>query len=116
LLLVISGMYGVMSYLVSQRTKEIGIRMALGATKPQVAGYILNYSGRLVGPGLVFGAILALGALQYIASIIELTIDFYNLPAYLLSLVVVVVSALFATLGPTRRACRVDPQEALRAD
>jgi len=105
-----------MSYLVSQRTKEIGIRMALGATRLQVAGYILGYSARLVGPGLLFGAMLALGVLQYIASQIELAIDFYDIPAFLLSLAIVAVSALFATLGPTRRACRVDPQNALRSE
>ncbi len=116
LLLAISGMYGVMSYLVSQRTKEIGIRMAVGATKGQVARFFLNYSARLAGAGLLFGALLALGVLQYTASKIDLVIDFYDIPAYLLSLAIVAVSALCATLGPTRRACGIDPQGALRSD
>jgi ABC-type lipoprotein release transport system permease subunit len=59
---------------------------------------------------------LALGGLQYTASKIELMIDLYDFTAYSLGLAVVVVAALFATLGPTHRACRVDPQVALRAD
>lgn len=116
LLLSISGMYGVMSYLVSQRTREIGIRMALGATSAQVAQFVLRYSTRLVAVGLLAGMFLALGGLQYVASKIELVIDLYDYTAYTLCLSVVMLAALLATLGPTHRACRVDPQTALRAD
>jgi predicted permease len=116
LLLTITGMYGVMSYLVSQRTKEIGIRMALGATQRQVAEFILKYCARLAGAGLAFGAVLALGLLQYSASKIQLLINLYDIPAYSLSLGVVAMAALLAALGPTRRACAVDPLDALRAD
>jgi predicted permease len=116
LILTISGMYGVMSYLVSQRTKEIGVRIALGATQIQVARLVLAYSVRLAAAGLALGAVLALGVLQYTGSKIELLINLYDAPAYALSLAVVAVAALFAALAPTRRACRILPQEALRSD
>ncbi len=114
LLLAISGMYGMMSYLVSQRTREIGIRMALGATKGQVARFVFRHSARLAGAGVLFGTVLAVGALRYIANQTDLTIDFYDFPAYLLSVCLMMLAILFATLGPTDRACRVDPQDALR--
>jgi hypothetical protein len=116
LILTISGMYGVMSYLVSQRTKEIGIRMALGATQRQIARLVLSYSIRLAGVGLLLGAVLAVGVLQYTGSKIELLINLYDVSAYVLSLGVVAVAALFAALGPAHRACGVDPQQALRSD
>jgi predicted lysophospholipase L1 biosynthesis ABC-type transport system permease subunit len=116
LLLTVTGIYGVMSYLVAQRTKEIGIRMALGATQGQLARFILSYSARLTGAGLVGGTVLALGLLQYTASKVDLMINFYDIPAYSLSLAVVAIAALLAALGPTKRACTVDPLDALRAD
>ena len=105
-----------MSHWVGQRTREIGIRMALGATDIQVARHILGYSARLGGIGLLAGAFLALGALRFTGSKIDLVVDFFDIPAGLLSLGVVAVSVLFAAIGPTRRACGVDPQEVLRSD
>jgi ABC-type antimicrobial peptide transport system permease subunit len=115
-LLTITGIYGVMSYAVNQRTKEIGIRMALGATPGSIARLVLAYSARLTLAGLAFGTILALGVLQYSASKIELAIDLYDVQAYSWSLAAVAGAAMLAALGPVRRACRVDPQEAVRAD
>lgn len=116
LLLTVSGVYGVMQYLVSQRFKEIGIRMALGATGPQVAKFVLSYSGRLALAGVVCGLLLAVGMLRYLGSLMELLVDLKDIGAYLVSFVVAAVAAVLAVSGPTRRACRVDPQVALRAD
>ena len=115
-LLTISGIYGVMAYLVSQRTKEIGIRMALGATASQVAKFMLTDSARLVAIGMAFGTVLAFGGLQWAASQAPLSIDLFDLSAYMLSLSAVVVGSLFAVLSPARRACAIEPQEALRRD
>jgi ABC-type antimicrobial peptide transport system permease subunit len=76
----------------------------------------LTYSARLAGAGLVGGIVLALGLLQYTASKIDLLINLYDFPAYSLSLAVVAIASLLAALGPTKRACTVDPLDALRAD
>ncbi|MBL8219066.1 MAG: ABC transporter permease [Bryobacterales bacterium] len=116
LLLTATGIYGVMSYLVSQRTKEIGIRIALGATPARIARLMMHYSVRMVGAGLVFGVVLALGMLQYGASKINLAIEMYDPLAYSGTLVVVAAAAVGAAVGPLRRACGVDPQQAVRTD
>ncbi len=116
LLLTMTGMYGVLAYLVSQRTREIGIRLALGATAGQVAHFILAYSTRLAAAGIVFGWVLAFGALRYAASLVNLAIDQYDLPAYLLSVGAVAAVALVAAMGPTWRACEVEPHVALRKE
>jgi hypothetical protein len=116
LLLTSTGLYGVMSYLVSQRTREIGIRMALGASQTQVAKFVLGHSARLAAAGILFGILLAIGVIQYTSPRIDIVIDIYDFPAYSISLAVVIIAALFATIGPARRSCRVDPQVALRSD
>jgi hypothetical protein len=116
LLLTITGMYGVMSYLVSQRTKEVGIRMAIGATRTQVAGFVLWHSARLMAVGLGLGIFLAIGTAKYFASSLGTVVDVYDLVAYAFGLVIVAVSTLLAAAGPTHRATRVDPVTALRAD
>jgi predicted permease len=116
LLLTVTGVYAVMSYMVSQRTKEIGIRMALGATPLRIARFILAYSIRLGAAGLLFGTVLAVGVMQYSSSKIPMAIDFLDLPAYAIGLGVVALAALCAAAGPARRACGVDPQDAVRTD
>jgi ABC-type antimicrobial peptide transport system permease subunit len=116
LLLTATGIYGVMSYLVSQRTKEFGIRIALGATRAQVARFTLSFTMRLVTIGLALGAVLALGASQYAAAAVGPMIDFADFPAYALGFIVVALAGLAAAVGPTLRASRVDPIEVLRAD
>ncbi|MFN0106959.1 MAG: ABC transporter permease, partial [Bryobacteraceae bacterium] len=116
LLLTVSGIYGVMQYLVSQRFKEIGIRMALGATGGQIARFVLSYSGRLASAGAMCGLMLAVGVLQYLGSRMQLLVNLYDIGAYALPFAVAAGAALMAVLGPTRRACRVDPQVALRMD
>ncbi|MBN9662505.1 MAG: ABC transporter permease [Acidobacteria bacterium] len=116
LLLSVSGLYGVMSYLVSQRTREIGIRMALCATHGQVASFILGYSGRLAAVGLVCGTILAAGALRYVSSAMDVNVKLHDVLGYSASLAVMMLAVLAASIGPTGRACRVDPQEVLRLE
>src|SRR6185369_17748023 len=68
LLLTVSGIYGVLSYVVSQRTKEIGIRMAMGATTRAVTGLVLKQSMRLGVIGTFLGAVFALGVSRILAS------------------------------------------------
>jgi predicted permease len=116
LLLTITGMYGVMSYLVSQRTKEVGIRMAVGATHAQVAGWVLSRSARLMAIGLGLGVFLAVGMAKYFSSSLGTAVNVYDLTAYGVGLGIVGASTLLAAAGPTHRATRVDPVTALRAD
>jgi putative ABC transport system permease protein len=112
-LLAAIGLYGVISYMVVQRTKEIGIRMAIGAERVDVLRLILREAGLLTITGLVIGAGLALGAAQAAKSVL------YGLkPRDPLTLVaaVVVLSAVaaFASFWPAYRASKLDPLIALR--
>ncbi len=115
LLLAATGTYGVLSYAVAQRTREIGIRMALGAQRGQIGRQFLSLGLRLLAAGSLlgfFGAWLAGRAMQSVL---------FNVPALPLvtlfgtALVMAAVS-LLACLLPTRRALRVDPVVALRAE
>ncbi|HLJ47319.1 MAG TPA: ABC transporter permease [Bryobacteraceae bacterium] len=115
LLLTVSGIYGVLSYLVMQRTKEIGIRMALGATAGVVTGFVLKQSLRLTGVGMAVGMILAVGVAWLLASqvVFMRSVDLPSLGACAL---LVLGSALAAAYIPSRRAARIDPIETLRYD
>jgi len=107
------GTYGVMSYIVGRRTNEIGIRMALGAARPQIVGMVLRQAGTLVLLGIVMGLLgaaagarLMQGLLVGVKPVDPLT---YGSLAGALAGV-----ALLACLLPVRRAMRVDPMVALR--
>ena len=112
-LLAAIGLYGVISYMVVQRTKEIGIRMAIGAERPDVLRLILREAGVLTFAGLFIGAGLALGAAQAAKSLL------YGLkprdPITLLAAVVLLSTvAAFASFWPAYRASKLDPLIALR--
>ncbi len=112
-LLAAIGLYGVISYMVVQRTKEIGIRMAIGANRVDVLRMILREAGVLTIAGLVVGTGLALGTAQAAKSLL------YGLkPRDPLTLILAVVSlsavAAFASFLPAYRASKLDPLTALR--
>jgi putative ABC transport system permease protein len=114
-LLAAIGLYGVMSYMVLQRTREIGIRMAIGAERGHVLAMILREATVLTVTGLVIGAGLALGAAQAAKSLL------YGLkPRDPLTLVMAVVTlsavAAIASFLPAYRASKLDPLTALRYD
>jgi putative ABC transport system permease protein len=115
LLLASIGIYGVMSYAVSRRAQEIGIRMAVGATPLEVLGMILAQSGKLVAMGLVIGLIatLALGRL-----LTTMLFGVESFDATVLAAVsgLLVVVAMIATAIPAWRAARIDPVRALRQE
>jgi predicted permease len=115
LLMTISGIYGVLSYLVSQRTKEIGIRVALGATAGDVVRMIVRQSARLALIGVVAGVALALAIAPVFAHQIE-AIQPYDALAYGAAVLVVMAAAVAASFAPSRRAVRCDPVTALRCD
>jgi putative ABC transport system permease protein len=112
-LLAAIGLYGVMSYMVVQRTREIGIRMAIGAEGGDVLKIILREAGVLTAVGLLIGTGLALGAAQAAKSLL-----FGLKPRDPLTLVIAVVAlsavAAFASFLPAYRASKLDPLTALR--
>ena len=115
LALTLSGIYGVLSYLVSQRTKEIGIRMALGATIGTVTRLVMMQSMRLAVVGIVFGTALALGVSRFLASHLVF-MNTFDLLAYAVGVLLVMAAALGAAYFPSRRAARIDPVTTLRYD
>jgi predicted permease len=115
LLLTLSGIYGVLSYLITQRTKEIGIRMALGATTGEVTRLVLRQSGRLAVTGIGLGTALALGVSRLFASHLVF-VNTFDRVAYSAGVLLVVVASLAAAFFPSRRAARIDPVTTLRYD
>jgi putative ABC transport system permease protein len=113
LLLAAIGLYGVMAYSVSQRTREIGIRMALGAEGPQVRGMIVRQGLLLAAGGVVLGIAGAFG-LSRVAAGLLYGIGGADPLTFLLVPAVLLVVAGLATAFPAWKASRVDPVEALR--
>ena len=115
LLLTVTGIYGVLSYLVTQRTKEIGIRMALGASIQTVVRMVVRQSFVFAIAGITIGAALALGASRLFQTVL-VVVDTFDVMGYVGGAAVVLVAALVATYAPARRAARVNPLKALRAE
>jgi len=113
LVLAATGTYGVLSYSVEQRTREIGIRMALGAQVGQVLRMILSQGAILAGIGLVLGTLGALALQKVLASLL---FDVAPTDPLIFGLVLVLLAlvSLLACWWPARRAARVDPLVALR--
>ena len=115
LLMTVSGIYGVMSYLVSQRRKEIGIRVALGASAWHVVRMIVRQSAWLAGIGAALGAALALAVSPVFAHQIE-AVQPYDWAPYAATALVVLIAAVAASYAPARRAVTIDPVRTLRCD
>jgi predicted permease len=115
ILLTVSGIYGVLSYLVGQRTKEIGIRMALGAGSGAVVRLVVSQSMRLVVLGATVGVVLAWLVAPFFANHVE-AIQPYDITAYLGAIAVIALAALGASFQPATKAATVDPLSALRCD
>ena len=112
-LLAAIGLYGVISYSVAQRTKEIGIRMALGAQRADMLQMILRQCGTLVLVGMLMGVPAALGATHLLASMLY-GVGTTDLVTYLLVITLLGAAAFLASFIPARRATKVDPMVALR--
>lgn len=120
LALSLIGLYGVIAYAVGQRTKEFGIRLALGAQTRDIFQLVLRTGTGLTLGGLVLGGALALPALNYLARTLKQSMNLEllgNGPVLLLVVSVVLIAvALLACFVPARRATKVDPMIALRHD
>jgi ABC-type antimicrobial peptide transport system permease subunit len=121
LALTLSGLFSVLSYLVEQRTREIGVRMALGATAVDVTRLVLSQSIWPVGTGLLVGSGIAAGLAALLlatpaAGPIGEIVHVLDPVAYLLSLFVIVVACLAAASIPASRAARLDPTQTLRQE
>ena len=113
--LALVGLYGVMGYAVRRREREIGIRIALGATPAAVIGLVVGRGCRLTLLGLALGLAASLGANRLLSRLL------YGVgPGDLLTLAVVpalfITAAVVACWGPARHAARVNPTDALRAE
>lgn len=115
LLLTLSGMYGVLSYLVGQRTKEIGIRIALGATPGVVVRLVLSQSFQFAIWGVAVGSGLAFGGSLLLRHFLTM-INAYDVVSYASGAAIVSLASLAAALFPSSRAARINPVETLRAD
>lgn len=113
--LTLTGIYGVVSYFVTQRTKEIGIRVALGATTHTVVGMALKQSLRLTAIGTVVGTGLAIGMSRLLASRLVF-MRVFDAAAFAAGVLLVASTALAAGYIPSRRAAQIDPIQTLRYD
>jgi ABC-type antimicrobial peptide transport system permease subunit len=114
-LLAAIGLYGLLAYTVARRTKEIGIRMALGATRGDVTRMMLRSGLTLVAAGIVVGAPVAFWGTRFAATAIE-DLSGSGVPPVVTAVVAMLVVATLATLMPARRATRIEPVIALRSD
>jgi hypothetical protein len=116
LILTVTGIYGVMSYVVSQRAKEIGIRMALGASAPSVLWMVFRQSGKLAAIGALLGGGTALMLSPLFRGVLGSVIQPYEPLPYVVTMTIVFLAAVGASYAPSRRALRIDPMETLRCD
>jgi putative ABC transport system permease protein len=115
LVLSVVGVYGVMAHSVSQRTQEVGIRMALGAGRGKVLGMILRQGAVLAAIGVAIGLILA-AVVARTLSIFLFGVSPYDPPTFAAVAVLLLCAGVVATYFPARRATKVDPVEALRSE
>ena len=115
LLLAAAGLYGVASYLVTQRTRDIGVRMALGAAPADISRQVVGEAGRWIVAGAVLGCALAWAGTRAIEAQLY-GVASHDPLSWIASLGVLGAALLVAVLLPAARAARVDPMESLRAD
>jgi putative ABC transport system permease protein len=113
ILLAMAGLYGVMSYAVSQRSGEIAVRMALGAPARAIAGQVVGQSLKLVTIGVVLGTICAYGLARAIGSLLY-GVTAHDPATYAGALALTATASLVASFLPMRRAAGIDPLESLR--
>ena len=115
LLLAVVGLYGVIAYSVNQRTREIGVRMALGAQRGAVCQLIMKEAGWVAGVGIAVGLLGSIGAATLIRGLL-FGVRSWDASTLIAVSGVLAISALLASYLPARRAAKVDPMVALRCE
>ena len=114
MLLAAIGIYGLMSYWVNQRTYEIGLRVAIGATRPGIVSLIMAQGIRVTLYGVAAGIVLALALTRFLGALLY-GVSAMDAMTFVLGIGVVIAVAIFATAFPAWRAARIDPVKALRS-
>ncbi len=115
LILGVVGLYGVLSYAVAERTREIGLRMALGAAARRVRLMIVGQGARVLAAGIAIGAVIAFGATRALGTLL-FGVEAFDAGTYLGVSAVMVLVGLAASYLPARRASGVDPMVSLRTE
>ena len=115
LALAVIGVFGVLSYSVSQRTGELGIRLALGARPASILALVLKQAGALVGAGVALGLVAAFALTRYLQSLL-FGIQRTDWTAYAAAVLLLAAISLIAAMVPARRGARLDPMAALREE
>ena len=117
LLLSISGLYGVLTYMFGQRIKEIGVRMALGASTGAVRRLVFRQAARLSAAGAALGLLLAFTVMKLLSSVVHLdNVSVVDPVAFGASFLLICIAVALASYGPARKASRVDPSTMLRSE
>jgi ABC-type antimicrobial peptide transport system permease subunit len=109
------GLYGVLSYVVAERTREIGVRMALGATAAAVRRMVVSQGARVVLIGAVVGVVVALASTRFLKTLLY-EVDAVDPLMFIAMSITMIGIGMLASYVPAHRASRVDPIESLRAD
>jgi ABC-type antimicrobial peptide transport system permease subunit len=107
------GLYGVLSYVVAQRTREIAVRMALGAERPGLRRMVVLQGGRVALLGVVVGVLVALGVTRFLTTLL-FGVDPLDASTFVAMSSLMLAVALLASYIPARRASAVDPVRSLR--
>jgi putative ABC transport system permease protein len=113
LIMALFGVYGVIANSVAQRSREIGIRLALGASFRQVIGMVLSLGAKLVGAGVLLGLVGSLASVRVLSGLVQ-NVSTFDPYSFAVVTVLLFSAGLFASFWPARRAAKVDPVRALR--
>jgi len=107
------GVYGIIAYIITQRTREFGVRLVLGADERDLLRAMVRRGAAMVGGGVAIGVVVAAGASRLIASLVY-GVGLLDAATYLIGAVIVTGIGLLATVIPARRIARIDPASALK--
>jgi ABC-type antimicrobial peptide transport system permease subunit len=116
LVLALIGLYGVLAYSITRRTREIGVRVAVGATPSQVSRLVLADFGRLLAAGIGIGLAISLMVTRPLAIFFVPGLHPSDPASFAAVIAVLGATGVLAALGPVRRALRIDPLECLRCE